>query len=96
MRTLITAELRINPTKADSSYIPRRNAVSVFASRLTFLSELRDYILFMAQGERDRAAARLVDLLTSGITPVGFWAVLLVESIGLLEGKYAMYARNVS
>lgn len=66
--------------------LPGQTAVSVFASRLTFLSELRDYLLFLAQGARDRAAARLVNLLTSGIAPVGFWAVLLVESVGLLEG----------
>jgi nuclear pore complex protein Nup85 len=62
-----------------------QTTVSVFASRLTFLSEFRDYLLFMSQGSRDRAAARLVNLLTSGIAPASFWAVLLVESVVLLE-----------
>ena len=59
---------------------------SVFASRLTFLSEFRDYLLFTAEGMRDRAAARLVGLLTSGVAPSSFWAVLLAESVPLLEG----------
>lgn len=63
------------------------SAVSIFASRLAFLSEFRDYLLYTAQGARDMAAQKLVGLLTSGIAPVGMWAVLLVESIGLLEGE---------
>jgi nuclear pore complex protein Nup85 len=67
---------------------PSQTTLSVFASRLTFLSEFRDYILFMRQGSREQAAGRLVNLLTSGIAPVGFWAVLLVESISLLEGGF--------
>jgi nuclear pore complex protein Nup85 len=73
---------------------PAQTTLSVFASRLTFLSELRDYILFLKQGTaetRGLAAGRLVNLLTSGITPAGFWAVLLVESISLAEGTHHIY-----
>ncbi len=67
--------------------LPNQSSMSVFASRLTFLSEFRDYLLFVQQGVKDRAAARLVNLLISGIAPAAFWAVLLVESITLLEGE---------
>jgi len=80
------AQLQNDPTSALPFDLSGQMAVSVFASRLTFLSELRDYLLFMSQGAKDRAAMRLVNLLTSGIAPAGFWAVLLVESVGLLEG----------
>lgn len=64
------------------------SAASVFASRLAFLSELRDYLTYVAQGAKDKAAQKLVGLLSSGIAPVGLWAVLLVESITLLEGEH--------
>lgn len=67
--------------------LPSQSAVSVFASRLTFLAEFRDYLLFLSQGAREKAANRLVDLLRSNIAPVGMWAVLLVESVTLLEGR---------
>jgi nuclear pore complex protein Nup85 len=62
------------------------SAVSVFASRLAFLSEFRDYLLFTAQGAKELAAGKVVGLLTSGIAPVGIWAVLLLESVALSEG----------
>jgi len=59
----------------------------MFASRLAFLSEFRDYLLYLTQGSRDLAAKKLINLLTSGITPVEFWGVLLAESVDLLEGE---------
>ena len=65
-----------------------QTSATVFASRLAFLSEFRDYLLFGRQDARDRAAGRLVNLLTAGIAPVRFWAVILVESIPLLEGQF--------
>ncbi|KAK8869665.1 hypothetical protein IAR55_000233 [Kwoniella newhampshirensis] len=68
-----------------------QSAGSVFASRLTFLSQFRDYLLFMQEGVRELAAARLLNLLTSGIAPVGFWAVLLMESITLLEDSDILF-----
>ncbi|WWC60964.1 uncharacterized protein I303_103541 [Kwoniella dejecticola CBS 10117] len=74
--------------------LPATSALSIFASRLTFLSEFRDYLLFLNQGARDRAASKLVGLLTSGIAPVGVWAVLLVESIDLLEDTDILFSSN--
>jgi hypothetical protein len=67
--------------------LPSQSAVSIFASRLTFLAEFRDYLLFVRQSDKEKAANRLVDLLRSNVAPVGVWAVLLVESIALLEGE---------
>lgn len=81
-----TALLHLQQSTSNPTEFPSHSAVSVFASRITFLSEFRDYLLFLSQDARDRAAGRVVSLLTSGIAPVGFWAVLLVESIRLLEG----------
>ena len=66
-----------------------RNVNAVFASRLAFLSEFRDYLLFRKQDALDRAAGRLVNLLIAGVAPAGFCAVLLAESIPLLEGEYS-------
>lgn len=71
----------------DSLRAPSRTTMVMFASRLAFLSEFRDYLLYLDQGSRDLAAKKLVNLLTSGITPVEFWGVLLAQSIDLLEGK---------
>lgn len=64
-----------------------RNPMAVFTARLAFLAEFRDYLLFLTQGARDRAAEKLVNLLTSGIAPQSLWAVLLAESVPLLEGQ---------
>lgn len=72
----------LSPTEAVS-----QTTMVMFASRLAFLSEFRDYLLYLAQGSRDLAAKKLINLLTSGITPVEFWGVLLAESVDLLEGK---------
>ena len=75
------AELQSDPTTGLPLDLPGQNTVSIFASRLAFLSEFRDYLLFSSQGVRNRAAMRLVNLLTSGIAPVGFWAVLLAKRV---------------
>ena len=64
-------------------------AANVFATRLAFLAEFRDYLLFIADDVREEAAARLIGLVTSGIAPDGFCAVLLAESVTLLEGGSA-------
>lgn len=79
---------QVQPDGVKPLDLPSQSAVSVFASRLTFLAEFRDYLLFLSQEARDRAAIRLVDLLRSGVAPVGMWAVLLVESVNLLEGEF--------
>ncbi|CAK9784044.1 hypothetical protein CC85DRAFT_281930 [Cutaneotrichosporon oleaginosum] len=60
---------------------------ALYAQRLIFLSEFRDYLLFMAEGTRNRAATRLVSLIDSPTTPVAFVAVLLAESVELLEDE---------
>lgn len=65
----------------------RESTMVMFASRLAFLSEFRDYLLYLAQSSRSLAAKKLISVLTSGITPVEFWAVLLAESVDLLEGE---------
>lgn len=61
--------------------------LALYAQRLHFLAEFRDYLLFMAEGTRDRAANRLVRLIDSMATPVAFLAVLLTESVELLEDE---------
>ncbi|BEI79576.1 hypothetical protein CcaverHIS002_0101050 [Cutaneotrichosporon cavernicola] len=61
--------------------------LALYAQRLIFLAEFRDYLLFMAEGTRDRAATRLVSLIDSPTTPVAFTAVLLAESVELLEDE---------
>ncbi|OXG31619.1 nuclear pore complex protein Nup85 [Cryptococcus neoformans Ze90-1] len=89
-----TALLHLQQSTSNPTEFPSHSAVSVFASRITFLSEFRDYLLFLSQDARDRAAGRVVSLLTSGIAPVGFWAVLLVESIRLLEDSEILFTSN--
>lgn len=63
------------------------SSVSLFAARLAFLSDFRDYHLYIAQNARETAAQKLVHLLSGTITPVGMWAILLVEAVLLLEGR---------
>jgi nuclear pore complex protein Nup85 len=60
---------------------------ALYAQRLIFLAEFRDYLLFMAEGTRDRAAIRILSLIDSPTTPVAFVAVLLAESVELLEDE---------
>ncbi|KAL1411069.1 hypothetical protein Q8F55_002016 [Vanrija albida] len=71
-----------------------KTTMVMFASRLTFLSEFRDYLLYLGQGVKDKAASKLVGLLTSSIAPVEFWAVLLAESVDLLEDQQILFSSN--
>ncbi|ORX33416.1 Nup85 nucleoporin-domain-containing protein [Kockovaella imperatae] len=73
---------------------PGQTSATVFTSRLTFLSEFRDYLLFTMQDARDRAAQRLVNLLTANVAPVRFWAVILAESVPLLEDAEVLFNAN--
>lgn len=66
-----------------------KDSMALFTSRLAFLADFRDYVLFLTQGARNQAAEKLVNLLTSGDTPQGLWAVLLSECVPLLEGESA-------
>lgn len=59
---------------------------AVLANKLSFLPAFRDFLEAYAADERQRAADLLVRMLVSGIAPVGFWAVLLVDAVPLLEG----------
>ncbi|ODN98518.1 nuclear pore complex protein Nup85 [Cryptococcus wingfieldii CBS 7118] len=90
-----TALLQLQESASAPLSFPSSNSISVFASRITFLSEFRDYILFLGQdGGREQAAGKVVALLTSGIAPTGFWGVLLVESISLLEDPEILFSTN--
>ncbi|KAL7424161.1 hypothetical protein Q5752_001747 [Cryptotrichosporon argae] len=66
----------------------------LFASRLACLSELRDHLLFAAQDAAAPAAAKLVNLLTSGIAPPALWAVLLALAVPPLEADDILFTAN--
>ncbi|GAA5946628.1 hypothetical protein JCM1841_003917, partial [Sporobolomyces salmonicolor] len=53
--------------------------------RLSFLARYRDFFALYARGERRAAAELLVLLLTSGVAPRGFWAVMMLDVLPLLE-----------
>ncbi|WVN86702.1 uncharacterized protein L203_101874 [Cryptococcus depauperatus CBS 7841] len=85
---------QLQSTSIKATNFSSQSVMSVFASRITFLSEFRDYLLFLEQNARDNAAGKIVNLLTSEIAPVDFWAVLLVESIDLLEDSEILFNSN--
>ncbi|ORY28255.1 Nup85 nucleoporin-domain-containing protein [Naematelia encephala] len=87
-------DLQKDPESALPLDLPNQTAVSIFASRLAFLAEFRDYLLFLGQGARDLAASRLVGLMTTGIAPASFWAVLLAESVPLLEDADVLFSAD--
>ena len=47
----------------------------------------RDFLEAYGVGEKRRAAELLVKMLVNGVAPMGFWAVLLLDSVPLLEGE---------
>lgn len=59
----------------------------VLASKLSFLPMYRDFLEAYKLGEKRRAAELLVKMLVNGVAPMGFWAVLLLDSVPLLEGE---------
>jgi hypothetical protein len=67
---------------------PNGNAAQtgMISSQLAFLGSFRDYLLFVQYGELHKAGQALGQLIQSVIAPRGFWAILLAESIDLLEG----------
>lgn len=95
-KILNDAPLKFNELKLESEAIgdveTSQTTMVMFAARLAFLSEFRDYLLYMGQGARDRAATKLVNLLTMPITPVEFWSVLLAESVELLEDEDILFS----
>jgi hypothetical protein len=58
----------------------------ILASRLSFLPMYRDFLEAYQGGEKRKAADLVARMLVNKMAPVGFWAVLLVDSIPLLEG----------
>jgi len=64
------------------------NAVALVAStRLGFLARYRDFHALYASGERIAAAELLVLLMSSNAAPKKFWAIMLLDSVALLNCK---------
>ncbi|SCV74835.1 BQ2448_7864 [Microbotryum intermedium] len=59
-------------------------SLAPFSTRLAFLARYRDFFALYAKGERRQAAKLLCLLLSSNVAPKRIWAVLLVDSVGLL------------
>lgn len=63
-----------------------KNAVALVAStRLGFLARYRDFHALYASGERTAAAELLVLLMSSNAAPKRFWAIMLLDSVALLN-----------
>lgn len=70
------------------------NALALAAStRLGFLARYRDFHALYASGERREAAELLVLLMNSNAAPKRFWAIMLLDSLSLLncELEYAFF-----
>lgn len=68
------------------------NALALVAStRLGFLARYRDFHALYASGERVAAAALLVLLMSSNAAPKRFWAIMLLDSVALLNCKLAVF-----
>ncbi|KAG0658580.1 hypothetical protein C6P46_005700 [Rhodotorula mucilaginosa] len=61
------------------------DALRPHLSRLAFLARYRDFLALYAAGARREAAELLVLLLTSGVAPKKWWAVMLLDAVPLLE-----------
>lgn len=60
---------------------------TMYSSPLAFLARYRDFHNLYAMRELRGAAEMLVLLLSSGIAPERFWAVLVFDAIPLFEGE---------
>jgi nuclear pore complex protein Nup85 len=60
---------------------------SIFSSRLAFLARYRDFHALYARGELGTALVLLVSLFANNAAPKRFQAVMLLDSVPLLEGK---------
>ncbi|BGP42672.1 hypothetical protein JCM10449v2_006684 [Rhodotorula kratochvilovae] len=77
-----------SPPSSPSSTLPALSpaaSLAPFTARLTFLARYRDFFALYASGARLEAAQLLVLLLTSGVAPKRFWAVMLLDAVPLLE-----------
>lgn len=77
-------------TDPSSLYAEDANSINptypVLASKLSFLPLYRDFLDAFAGGEKVKAADLLMRMFASGVAPKAFWAVLLVDSVTLLDG----------
>ncbi|GAA5836589.1 hypothetical protein JCM9279_000436 [Rhodotorula babjevae] len=76
------------PSPTSPSSLPALSPSAVLApytARLTFLARYRDFFALYASGAHLEAAQLLVLLLTSGVAPKRFWAIMLLDSVPLLE-----------
>ncbi|GAA6038252.1 hypothetical protein JCM8097_003905 [Rhodosporidiobolus ruineniae] len=76
--SLPSSPLSSLPLSADDALAP-------YSARLSFLARYRDFFALYAAGNRAEAAALLVLLLTSGVAPKRWWAVMLIDVLPLLE-----------
>lgn len=68
------------------------NALALVAStRLGFLARYRDFHALYASGERFSAAELLVLLMSSNAAPKRFWAVMLLDSVALLNCELFLF-----
>lgn len=73
------------------------NALALSSStRLSFLARYRDFHALYASGERRAAAELLVLLLSSNAAPKSFWAVMLLDAVGLLNGNWILAGSHVN
>jgi nuclear pore complex protein Nup85 len=66
-----------------------RDNYKLFADKIAFLAQYRDFHAFFAQGARLEAAKLLAGMLASGLPPKRFVAVLLLDAVPLLEDSEA-------
>lgn len=64
------------------------DALRPHLARLSFLARYRDFLALYAAGARRDAAQLLVLLLTSGVAPKKWWAVMLLDAVPLLESEF--------
>lgn len=60
------------------------------STRLSFLARYRDFHALYASGDRAAAAELLVLLMSSNAAPRKFWAVMLLDSVALLNGEWEL------
>jgi len=88
-----------SPSSSSSSTLDLLPTNSFQFPSITFLSRYRDFLALysLASQQTDfeetyrlkrQSAELLILLLTSGMAPKAFWAVMLLDSIGLLESEH--------
>lgn len=81
---------------SDNNEAMHANALRLVGStRLGFLARYRDFHALYASGERRSAAELLVLLMSSNAAPKRFWAIMLLDSVALLNCKHKSWHRHV-